>query len=73
MVSKVRISEVAKRLGVHPHYLRLLERQARIPEVGYDRAGRFYTEADIELLKGMGIGSRPRRLKSAEEALGGTR
>lgn len=70
MASKIRISEAAKRLGVHPHYLRLLEQQARIPEVSYDRVGRFYTEADIELLRLMGVGNKPRRLKAVEEVLG---
>ncbi len=69
MDGKLRIGHVASLLGVHPHYLRLLEWEGRIPEVGYDRAGRFYTEADVELLKAMGIGSKPRRLKSAEEVL----
>ena len=70
---KIRISEAAKRLGVHPHYLRLLEQGGRVPEVGYDRAGRFYTETDIELLKAIGVGSKPRRLLSADEIVGAMR
>ena len=67
MDGTVRISECARRLGVTPYYLRTLEWQGRIPEVGYDRVGRFYTEADIELLKAMGVGNKPRRLRPADE------
>ncbi|CAA9426609.1 MAG: hypothetical protein AVDCRST_MAG37-311 [uncultured Rubrobacteraceae bacterium] len=62
-----RISNVANRLGVSAQYLRMLERQGRVPQVAYDRAGRFYTEADIALLRAIGVGSRPDRLKRAEE------
>ncbi len=70
MEGKVRISTAAAILGVHPHYLRLLERQGRIPEACYDRNGRFYTAADLELLRSMGIGNKPRRLKSVDEVFG---
>ena len=73
MNSKLRISEAAMLLGVTPHYLRMLEWEGRIPEVGYDRAGRFYTEADIELLKRIGVGSKPRRLCPVERVLGTSR
>ena len=73
MDNKLRISHVARLLGVTPHYLRILEWEGRVPEVGYDRAGRFYTGADIELLKAMGIGTKPRRLRSADEILGAMR
>lgn len=66
MANKIRIGHVAKSLGVTAHYLRLLEKEKRIPDASYDRAGRFYTEADIELLKLMGVGFRPRRLKPKE-------
>lgn len=62
-----RISSVANRLGVSAQYLRMLERQGRVPPVAYDRVGRFYTEADITLLRAMGVGSRPDRLKRPEE------
>lgn len=73
MASRVRITEAARRLNVHPHYLRTLEWQGRIPPARRDLNGRVYTEFDIALLRSMGVGSRPRRLKSAEEALGAAR
>ena len=64
------IGEAAQRLGVTPKHLRLLEREGRIPPVRRDYNGRIYTEFDIALLRSMGIGSRPRRLRRAEEVLG---
>jgi len=70
MYEKLRIGYVARSLGVSAHYLRLLEWEGRIPEVDYDRV---YCPSDLALLRLMGIGSRPRRLKSAEEVLAGTR
>ncbi len=64
------ISEAAKRLGVTPHHLRVLEWEGRIPPARRDYNGRIYTEFDLALLKALGIGSRPRRLKTAEEVVG---
>ena len=64
------ISEAACRLGVTPAYLRALEAQGRIPAARRDFNGRIYSEFDIALLKSMGIGSRPRRLRRPEEVLG---
>ncbi len=69
-VGDVHIGECARRLGVHPHHLRMLEWQGRIPPARRDLNGRVYSEFDIALLRSMGIGSRPRRLRSPEEALG---
>ncbi len=69
----VHISDAARRLGVTPTYLRMLEAQGRIPPARRDLNGRIYSEFDIALLKSMGIGSRPRRLKTAEEVLEATR
>jgi len=66
----VHISEAAKRLGVTPHHLRVLEWEGRIPRARRDFNGRIYSEFDIALLKALGVGSRPRRLKSAEEVIG---
>ena len=63
------IGEAARRLGVTPKHLRVLEREGRIPPVRRDFNGRIYSEFDIALLKSMGIGQRPRRLKRAENAL----
>jgi len=65
-----RISQVASDLGVSPHYLRMLEWQGRIPAARRDFNGRIYSEFDIALLKSMGVGSRPRKLKQAKEVLG---
>jgi DNA-binding transcriptional MerR regulator len=63
------IGEAARRLGVTPKHLRLLERDGRIPPARRDFNGRVYSEFDIALLRSMGIGSRPRKLKQAEEVL----
>ena len=65
--STVHIGQCAKRLGVSPHYLRLLEYEGRIPPARRDHNGRVYSEFDIALLRSMGIGARPRRLRRAEE------
>jgi DNA-binding transcriptional MerR regulator len=67
------IGEAARRLGVTRKHLRLLERGGRIPPARRDFSGRIYTEFDIALLRSMGIGSRPRKLKQAEEVLERTR
>jgi predicted site-specific integrase-resolvase len=64
------ISEAARRLGVSPKHLRVLEREGRIPPARRDLNGRIYSEFDIALLRSMGVGSRPSRLKRAEEVLG---
>ncbi len=64
------ISEAAKQLGCHPHHLRMLEWQGRIPPARRDFNGRVYSESDIALLKSMGVGQRPRKLKRAEEVIG---
>jgi DNA-binding transcriptional MerR regulator len=66
----VHISEAAKWLGVTPHHLRVLEWEGRIPPARRDYNGRIYTEFDLALLKALGVGSRPRRLKTAEEVVG---
>ncbi len=65
------IGKAARQLGVSPEHLRALERDGRIPTADRDRNGRIYSEVDIILLKSLGIGSRPRRLKRPEEVLGG--
>jgi hypothetical protein len=61
------IGEAARRLGVTPHHLRVMEWRGRIPVARRDFNGRVYSEFDIALLRALGIGSRPSRLKSAEE------
>jgi len=66
------ISQSAAALGVSPGYLRLLEREGKIPEARRDSfGGRIYSEFDIRLLSALGVGRRPRRLKSADEVLVG--
>jgi DNA-binding transcriptional MerR regulator len=69
MEANVRISEVARRLGVSPHYLRLLEWEGIVPPARRDYNGRLYSEFDIALFRSMGVGQRPRKLKRAEEVL----
>lgn len=66
----VHITEAARQLGVTPHHLRMLEWKGRIPPARRDLNGRVYSEFDIALLRSMGVGSRPKRLKKAEEVLG---
>jgi len=61
------IGEVARRRGITPKHLRLLEREGRYPRRDYN--GRIYPEFDIAQVKCMGIGTRPRRLKRAEEVV----
>jgi DNA-binding transcriptional MerR regulator len=70
-MTEVHISAAAKKLGCHPHHLRMLEWQGRIPPARRDFNGRIYSECDIAFLKSLGVGSRPRRLKAPEEVLGG--
>ncbi len=71
MEQTVHISEAAERLSVTPHHLRMLEWRGRIPVARRDLNGRVYSDFDIALLKSMGVGSRPRKLKRPEEVLGG--
>ena len=63
----VHISEAARRLGVSAGHLRVLERDRRIPAPKRDLRGRVYSEAEIALLRSMGVGSRPAKLKRGEE------
>ena len=63
------IGEAARRLSVTPKHLRVLEREGRIPRARRDLNGRIYSEFDIALLRSMGVGARPRRLRRAEEVL----
>jgi hypothetical protein len=69
MDGTIHISEAARRLGVTPHHLRVLEWQGRVPPARRDFNGRIYSEFDIALLRNMGVGCRPRRLKRAEDVL----
>ena len=73
MAGVVHIGTAAQQLGVTPEHLRVLEREGRIPQARRDFNGRIYSELDIALLRAMGVGQRPRRLRSAEEILEQTR
>jgi DNA-binding transcriptional MerR regulator len=70
MDSVFHISEAARCLSCTPQHLRVLEWQGRIPPARRDYNGRIYSEFDIALLRAMGVGSRPARLRSAEEVVG---
>lgn len=63
------IGEAARRLGVTPTHLRKLEYRGRIPTPRRDFNGRVYTPLDVALLRGLGVGQRPRRLKAPEDVL----
>jgi DNA-binding transcriptional MerR regulator len=65
----VHIGECARRLNVTPQHIRMLEWEGRIPPARRDFNGRIYSEFDIELIRALGVGSRPRKLKRAEEVL----
>jgi DNA-binding transcriptional MerR regulator len=70
MKDDVRIAQAARRLSVSPQHLRMLEWEGKIPPARRDYNGRLYSEFDIALLRSMGVGSKPRKLKRAEEVLG---
>ena len=71
MDRNVHISEAARELGVSPQYLRMLEWEGRILPARRDFNGRIYSEFDIALLKSLGVGSQPQKLKRPEEVFGG--
>ena len=64
------IGEVCAELGVTPRYLRRLELQGLVPRANRDALGRIYSTGDLALLKALGVGTRPRRLKTVEEISG---
>jgi DNA-binding transcriptional MerR regulator len=69
MAGDIHIGAASRELGVTPEYLRLLERRGRVPRARRDWNGRVYGETDLRFLKALGVGFRPRRLKTAAEAL----
>jgi DNA-binding transcriptional MerR regulator len=73
MERNVHISEAAEALGITSQYLRILEWEGRIPPARRDFNGRVYTDFDLALLKSIGVGSRPRKLRPVEEVLEATR
>jgi DNA-binding transcriptional MerR regulator len=66
------ISEAARQLGLaSADWLRQGEKRGLLPPARRSLNGhRFYTAEDLEFLRALGVGSRPRRLKSAEEVAG---
>ncbi len=66
---ELHIGEAARRLGISPKHLRVLEQEGHVPTARRDVFGRVYSEFDLLLLKRMGVGQRPRRLKAAQEVL----
>jgi DNA-binding transcriptional MerR regulator len=70
MGNDVYIGACARELCVSTEFLRTLEREQRIPAPRRDAAGRrLYSQDDLALLKSMGVGNRPHRLKRAEDVL----
>jgi DNA-binding transcriptional MerR regulator len=70
MECDVHITEASRRLGVTPTHLRILEARGRIPPARRDFNGRIYSGGDLALLKSLGVGCKPRKLKRPEEVLG---
>jgi DNA-binding transcriptional MerR regulator len=64
----VHITQAAQALSVTPVYLRLLEKQGRIPRARRDYNGRVYSEFDIALLRALGVGQG--RIRKLEEIVG---
>jgi DNA-binding transcriptional MerR regulator len=70
MSNEVYIGAAARKLSISAEFLRTLERENRIPRPPRDAAGRrLYSQDDLALLKRMGIGECPHRLKRAEDVL----
>ncbi len=62
------ISRAAAELGCSASWLRLAERLGAIPAAGRTPGGqRRYTPEDIRLLKQLGVGQRPGKLRTLEE------
>ena len=53
-------------------WLRRGEKRALLPPAGRSlNSHRYYTSSDLELLRSVSIGQRPRKLKRVEEEVGG--
>ena len=65
------VSEAARQLGLSSaDWLRQGEKRGLLPRARRSLNGhRYYTAADVDLLRRLGVGSRPRRLKRAEDVL----
>jgi DNA-binding transcriptional MerR regulator len=70
-VQQVHVGAAAEAVGVTARYLKLLEAGGIIPAARRDERGfRVYSDEDLDRLKEIGVGSRPRKLKRPEEVLG---
>ncbi len=67
------IAIAARRLGVSPHYLRLLERQGRVPPARRIPGARVYNEQEVDYLRALGVGGGLRRLRRVEDVQVGDR
>ena len=68
MSDALHIGEAARRLNVAPEHPRALAREGRIPRERRDPNGRVYSELGRALLSVVGVGRRPRRLRTLEES-----
>ena len=66
------LAETALLLGISKSYLTTLENEHSMYARRNDRGTRVYTAADIAILRAMGVGSRPRRLRSISGAMSET-
>jgi DNA-binding transcriptional MerR regulator len=67
-VQQIHVGAAAEAVGVTARYLKLLEAGGVLPPAKCDERGfRVYSDADVERLREIGVGSRPRRLKRPEE------
>lgn len=52
MEARIRVAQAARKLGCSEKWLREAERRGRIPKARRDSNGwRYYTEADIDILR----------------------
>ena len=70
-VQEVHVGAAAEAVGVTARYLKLLEAAGVIPPAKRDERGfRVYSSEDLERLRKIGVGSRPRKLERPDEVLG---
>lgn len=66
------IAEAARMLGVTPDYLRVLEKQHRIPPARRIPGSRVFNEREVRYLRSLGVGRRLRRLRGGTEMVFGS-
>jgi DNA-binding transcriptional MerR regulator len=71
-VQQVHVGAAAEAVGVTARYLKLLEAAGVIPSAKRDERGfRVYSGEDLERLREIGVGSRPRKLKRDKQVRSG--